>query len=62
MTYTEPPMKFNIGLEKFEPDLPKIPNKKPEQASDKKIGIFVLIVLVIIITLIVIFWKLSSPS
>ena len=27
-TYVEPPMKFNIGLKKYEPDLTQKSNKK----------------------------------
>ena len=62
MAYTEPPMKFNVGMRQYQPDLPQKPRKGEKYTSDKKIGIFILIVLTTMILLIILFWKLSNPA
>ena len=42
-TYVEPPMKFNVGLKKYEPDLPILPNKNTNHPSETEIRNFILI-------------------
>ena len=55
-TYVEPPMKFNIGLKKYEPDLPTIYHKNTNHPSEKEMRNFILILIVILLVIFIWFY------
>ena len=52
--YHEPPMKYNVALHKFEPDLPTI-EKSNTKNQVETIPLIILVVVMIIILLIIVY-------
>ena len=55
-TYVEPPMKFNIGMKKYEPDLHIIYHKNTKYPSEKEIRNFILILIAILLVFFILFY------
>jgi|WetSurMetagenome_2_1015567.scaffolds.fasta_scaffold72501_2 hypothetical protein len=52
--YLNPPMKFNVGLGKFEPDLDKIGRKTSSEGADRSSLIWLIAIIVLILILLLI--------
>lgn len=59
-SYVEPPMKFDIALKKYVPDLPQKPNKNALPISDSAVRNLILICLSILVLWLVLYYFLGN--